>query len=92
MSDNPPDVQQALHDLELRLQKIDAKVDVGNLELKNEISEAVKDIDILKNASSLYVTRERYVPVERLVFGFVALVLSAIVMALISLVVIGHPG
>jgi hypothetical protein len=50
--------------------------------------EAIKvSVQSLKDLTPTYVTITRYAPVEKLVFGFVGLVLIGVVTALVSLVV-----
>jgi len=49
------------------------------------IKEAIRQIQIKLDAN--YVTKTEYEPVKRLVYGLVALILTSVVVALVSLIV-----
>jgi hypothetical protein len=58
-----------------------------DLTVRNELTNLKDDIKELRNSDTGFITQERYAPVERLVYGFVGLVLVAVLMAIIALVV-----
>lgn len=76
-----------LRDLERRVDALAAKVDLADQGIRADIEAIKKDLGMLRNESTGYVPLIRYMPVERVVFGLVGLVLVAVTTAVISLVV-----
>jgi len=89
------DQERLLNDLVNRINIVEYKIKYGHSNVDSEIKAIKEDIEELRRADSKgetsYVSRERYAPVERLVYGFVGLVLVAVLMAIIALV-IGNPS
>jgi hypothetical protein len=81
------DPETILHDMERRIDNLEHKVDMTDLTVRNELTNLKDDIKELRNSDTGFITQERYAPVERLVYGFVGLVLVAVLMAIIALVV-----
>jgi len=78
---------EALHALERQLDRLEDKV-AQNQQIHVSDFEAVHvELNALKEASEKHITMDRYRPVERLVFGAVALILIGVVTSLIALVV-----
>jgi hypothetical protein len=73
--------------MERRIDNLEHKVDMTDLTVRNELTNLKDDIKELRNSDTGFITQERYAPVERLVYGFVGLVLVAVLMAIIALVV-----
>lgn len=69
------------------LDKLAHKVELQGININYEISAIKENVDELEDREKLYITRERYAPVEKLVYGFVGLVLIAVIMAIIGLIV-----
>jgi len=76
-----------LHDLERRLDRLESKVDLSNQSVRSEIAGMRDDIRRLEEADGDRVTLTRYLTVERVVYGFVGLVLIAFVTALVNVVI-----
>lgn len=76
-----------LRDLERRLDRLEAKVDLADQGIRSDIVAMRGDLQLLKEQHSGFVPLIRYMPVERIVFGLVALVLIAVTTAIVSLVV-----
>lgn len=86
-----PHPSEVIHHLEARIESLKHKLEIQGLNFSKEVEELQDDIEELKKADSKFVSSERYAPVERLVYGFVGLVLIAVLMAIIALV-IRSPG
>lgn len=69
------------------LDELAHKVELQGININNDIANIKDDVDELEKRERNYITRERYAPVERLVYGFVGLVLIAVIMAIIGLIV-----
>lgn len=83
-----------LHDLEREVAALRAHVDLQNERVRSALARIEDDIERVKaNQARLetdqatFVPLIRYLPIEKLVNGMVALTLSAVVLALIALVV-----
>ena len=75
-----------LHDLERRLDRLESRLDLSNQAIKGEIEGMRDDIKRLEAADTGHVPMIRYLTVERVVYGFVALVLVAFVTAVVNVV------
>jgi hypothetical protein len=85
------DEAEALHALERQVDRLENKV-AQNQQIHVSDFEAVHvELNNLRDVSDKHITLDRYRPVERLVFGAVALVLIGVVTSLIALVV-RQPG
>ena len=76
-----------LHDLERRVDRIEAKVDLSDQGLRNDIDGIRADIRRLTEERGAFVPLMRYVPVERVVYGLVSVTLLSVATALVALVV-----
>jgi hypothetical protein len=79
--------ERLLNDLERRIDQLKHKVEIQGINISNDIANIKQDIKELRSSDTGFITQERYAPVERLVYGFVGLVLVAVLMAIIALVV-----
>ena len=69
-------------DLELRLQRLEAKVDLTDQEIRSNIEGMKEDLARLEGT---YVPMLRYLPVERLVYGVVTLLLTSVIVAVVAI-------
>lgn len=76
-----------LRDLERRVDALLAKVELADQGIRADVEAIKKDVAQLRRESEFFVPLIRYMPVERIVFGLVGLVLVAVTTAVISLVV-----
>ena len=76
-----------LRDLERRVDALLAKVELADQGIRADIEAIKKDVETLRREAEFFVPLIRYMPVERIVFGLVGLVLVAVTTAVISLVV-----
>ena len=76
-----------LHDLERRLDRLEAKVDLSNQAVKNEIHGMREDIRRLEEQDGTHVPLYRYLTVEKIVFGTVGFILLGFLSAVVALVV-----
>lgn len=79
--------EETLSQLERRVDKLHHNLELQGINVGNDIKNIKDDIHDLREADRSWVSKERYAPVERLVYGFVGLVLVAVLMAIIALVV-----
>lgn len=81
------DLPTLIRVVERDLDRLESKVE-NHIEIHvSDIEHLRQEIKVLAEARSGLVTIERYRPVERVVFGFIALVLIAVVTSLVALVV-----
>lgn len=73
--------------IEVELARLQSRVHEHELLTEQDFEHLKEDVEDLRKVSMTHVTIERYRPVERLVFGAVALVLVAVVTALVALVI-----
>jgi hypothetical protein len=76
-----------VRDLERRIDRLESKVDLADQGIRADLEAIRADIERIKDAHEGFVPLIRYMPVERVVFGLVALVLIAVTTAIVSLVV-----
>ena len=76
-----------LRDLERRLDRLAAKIDLDNQSVRSEIEGMRDDIKRLEAQDGTHVPLVRYLTVERVVFGMVGLILIGFVTAMIAVVV-----
>lgn len=76
-----------IRDLERRLDRLESKVDLGDQAIRGDIRAMRADIERIKADTLGFVPLIRYMPVERVVYGLVGLVLVAVTTAVVSLVV-----
>jgi len=76
-----------VRDLERRIDRLESKVNLADQGIRADIAAIRADIERIKEAHEGFVPLIRYMPVERVVFGLVALVLIAVTTAIVSLVV-----
>jgi hypothetical protein len=76
-----------LRDLERRLDRIEARVDLSNQEVRSEIAGMRDDIRRLEAENTGHVPLYRYLTVEKIVFGMVGFILLGFMTALIAVVV-----
>lgn len=76
-----------LRDLERRVDALLAKVELADQAIRADVEAIKKDVETLRREAESFVPLIRYMPVERIVFGLVGLVLVAVTTAVISLVV-----
>ena len=79
--------ERLVRDLETRVNTLSSDVNLQSVNTKSELDAIKVSLQGLKDLTPTYVTVTRYAPVEKLVFGFVGLVLVGVVTALVSLVV-----
>lgn len=74
------------------VKKVAPKSDSGKLDvIANDISYLKDDVrEIKTQITSNYVTKDQFEPVRRLVYGVVGIILTAVVVALVALVVGGR--
>lgn len=70
--------EERIRELEQRIEQVREHCDSQILQIRNEIQE------MRTNATKLFVTQERFSPVEKIVIGAVTLVLIAFATALIA--------
>lgn len=80
-------MDDALRDIELRLERLSARLDLTDQGVRSEIQGIRSDLKRLEERDREHVPLVRYQPVEKIVFGVVALILTSFVGAVIALVV-----
>lgn len=83
--------ERLLADLARKVTDLEHRFDLADQAVADDFREIRGDIARLKELAPSYVTSERYRPVERLVYGFVGLVLTAVILALLAIVVRSQP-
>ena len=81
---NAPD---PLTDLARRIDRLESKVDLADQSIRSDIAGMRADVQRLREDLSGFVPLIRYMPVEKVVYGLVGLVLIAVTTAVVSLVV-----
>lgn len=76
-----------LRDIELEVANLRAHVDLADANIRASIDRIEADVERLKSDVLGFVPLIRYLPVERAVFGVIALVVVAVVTSVIALVV-----
>jgi hypothetical protein len=76
-----------IRDLERRLDRLESKVDLADQSIRGDIRAMRSDIERIKADTLGFVPLIRYMPVERVVYGLVGLVLIAVTTSAIALVV-----
>lgn len=76
-----------LDDIARRLDRLEAKVDLTDQGIRSDIEAMRVDVRRLREEHIGFVPLIRYMPVERVVYGLVSLILIAVVTAVVSLVV-----
>ena len=77
----------AIRDIELRLERLSARLDLSDQAVRAEIQGIRSDLRRLEEQNREHVPLTRFAPVEKIVFGVVGLILVSFVGALIALVV-----
>ena len=80
---------EPLEDIRRRLDDIERKVAVGDVRLEGDLAAIRKDLAAIDARLGRSVSMDRYNPVERLVYGLVAVALVGIVSGLIARLVTG---
>lgn len=91
-------MDDVLRDIEIRLERLSARLDLTDQGVRGEIQgiradlrrlehDAEEAVQRLEERDREHVPLVRYLPVEKIVFGVVALILTSFVGALIALVV-----
>lgn len=80
-------MDDALRDIELRLERLAARIDLTDQAVRSEIQGIRADLKRLEEKDREQVPMVRYQPVEKIVFGVVGLILASFVGAIIALVV-----
>lgn len=80
-------MDDALRDIELRLERLAARIDLTDQAVRSEIQGIRADLKRLEEKDREQVPMVRYAPVEKIVFGVVGLILASFVGAIIALVV-----
>jgi len=83
----PGDIPSILRTVERDLDRLEVKVEYGLAIHASDIAQVREEVKALAEARTSLVSIERYRPVERVVFGFIGLVLIAVVTSLVALVV-----
>lgn len=84
------DPERLIYDIQREVDRLESRV-ASHIELSDSDFEYIKeDLKELKQTALTHVSIDRYRPVERVVYGLIALVMIAVVTALVALVI--QPG